>query len=348
MSRILALEGTGTLGRLQPGVGGEPGGLATLGGDFDIADLCLLGVLSGRDGGIQAGTNGTASRFFLAEGALVHASSGELQGLAALKQILSWTRLDFEWMPAAPDRLEQNVRLDANWLLKIAHWRQGTEARVSEACKAEGILSGVRLQDLLSLLEKKRETGTISLSAAGCFGMLTLREGQIVQSDTDEQHGPAALAEILTWKALRVTYGRTAAPPAIFEGESAMADLEKLIGELAAAATDVLSTGIVRLSDGRSVLERSTDPAYSSLLSLYAAVVKSQVEAAQSLNDRAALGSTEDFLVSMERTYLLIRMLGPDHFLGMLLDKAANPGLGRYLMRQYEPLFLEILERAAA
>lgn len=326
---------------------GKPGRLASLGGDFDIADLCLLGALSGRNGGIQAGKNGSTSSLVVEDGALVHASSGDLQGLAAFKQVLSWKRLEFDWIPPATARhLPPNVRLDTSWLLKIAHWRQNPEAQAPEACRADGLLSGVHLQDLLNLLEKKQETGMITVAAAGRVGALMLRDGQIVQADTDEQHGHEAIQEILAWSTLRATYSRTAAVPLTRGEETAMADIERLIDEMSGELSGVLSAGVVRLSDGWSLAERSSDPIFTSSLAAYAPVVRSHVQAAERMADPGRLGSTEDLLIFLEKAFLLVRLLGPDHFQALLLDKPANPALARLVMQQYEPLLLEALGRA--
>lgn len=314
--------------------------LQELDGDFDIADLCLLGALSGRDGGFQAGRNGSMSRLVVADGALVHASCGDIQGLAAFKQILSWQRLEFDWLPASAVRdLPANVRLDTSWLLKIARWRQ------QETCRAEGLLSGVHLQDLLSLLEKKQESGMITVATAGRVGALMLQDGLIVQADTDESHGRAAIDEILTWKTLRATYSRTASGPVAHAGDTAMEDLEKLTDELAGEIEGVLASGIVRLSDGHSLCERASDPAFAPPLASYAAVVRSHLAAVELLGGSGTLGGTEDLLIFLEKAHLLIRLLGPDHFHALLLTKSANPALARFVMRSYEPFLLEVLER---
>ena len=324
----------------------KPGLLASLNGDFDIADLCLLGALSGHDGGIQAGRNGSTSRLAVVDGALVHASSGDLQGLAAFKQILSWKRLEFDWLPAAASRdLPSNVRLDTSWLLKIARWRQHLDAQAAETSRVEGLLSGIHLQDLLSLLDRKQETGILTVDAAGRVGALMLRDGLIVQADTDEGHGKAAVDEILTWKTLRATYSRTASGPVAHKGDTAMTDLEKLMDELAGELDGLLASSIVRLSDGRPLVERAGDPAFAPSLASYAAVLRSHVATVERLGGSGLLGGTEDLLIFLEKSHLLIRMLGPDHFHALLLTKQANPALGRFVMRNYEPFLLEILER---
>lgn len=119
-----------------------------------------------------------------------------------------------------------------------------------------------------------------------------------------------------------------------------MADLEKLLDELAGEIDGVLSSGIVRLSDGQPVLGRSTDPAFAPDLAAYAAVMRLHAETAERMGGRETLGGTEDFLISMEKTCLLIRMLGPDHFFALLLARpATNPALARFVMQRYEPLF---------
>jgi len=319
----------------------KPGLLASLGGDFDIADLCLLGVLSGRDGGFRAGRNGSTSHLVVTDGALVHASCGDLQGLAAFKQILSWKRLEFDWLPAAasPD-LPSNVRLDTSWLLKIARWRQ------QETSRADGLLSEIHLQDLLSLLARKQETGILTVAAADRVGALMLQDGRIVQADTDEGHGQEAVDEIFAWQDLRATYSRTASGPLAHAGDTAMTDLEKLIDEQLGEIDSVLSSSIVRLSDGQILVERASDPAFTPPLASYATVMRSHLEAVELLGGSGTLGATEDLLIFLEKTCLLIRMLGPDHFHALLLASPSNPALARYVMRNYEPFLLEVLERA--
>jgi Domain of unknown function (DUF4388) len=331
-----------------------PGLLTSLDGDFDAADLCLLGTLSGAAGAIQAGRNGSRGFLVLADGALVHASTGAIQGLAAFKQILHWKQLDFDWMPpSAAGGLAQNVRLDAAWLLKIATWRQHPETGVPETCKAEGLLSGIHLADLLSLLEKKEETGTLTVTAADHFGLLLLHGGRIAQADTAEDHGEKAIEAIRSWNNLRVTYSRNALSPPVNgsaasaprsrgRGTYAMADLTKLIDELTGEVTEVLCTGIVRLDDGRALIENAKDPVFTASIASYAAVVKSHLAAAELLGG-PALGETEDLLITLGRAYLLIRMLGTNHFHALFLARSANPAFGRALMRSYEPLFLAAL-----
>jgi predicted regulator of Ras-like GTPase activity (Roadblock/LC7/MglB family) len=322
------------------------GQLVSLGGSFDVADLCLLSVLSGRNAEIHAGGDGAMSRLVLEDGALVHASTGELQGLAAFKLILGWSQLEFEWMPASPDgAFEKNVRLDASWLLKIARWRQAPEGWTTATSRAEGIISGVSLKDLLELMDKKRESGTITLSTAGHFGMLVLRDGQIVQADTDGHPNPAAADEMHTWKNLRVAYIRSAPPTVLLPAENLLAELEHLVGELADELEGVLTCALVRLSDGRAIVDRANDPAFAGALASYATVVRSHLAAARQMNG-GALGSTEDLMIFLDNAALLVRMVGPDHFLGLILEKTSNPALGRFLARRIEPLLLAILDQA--
>lgn len=329
----------------------KPGRLISLEGDFDAADLCLLGALSGRTGGIQAARNGSKGLLALAGGALIHASTGELQGLAAFKRILSWAPLEFSWMPEeAAQHLKTNVRLDANWLLKIASWRlrPGTE---SKPHRAKGFLTEALLEDLLSLLERKRASGTVSVTAEGRFGALVLQDGQTVQADTEEDHGQKAIHEIFSWKTVQVSYRGTDAGPDAPNGstmddggERAMADLTKLLDELTGEVADALATGIVRCSDGRLLAAGAGDPSLAAFLSSYAPVVESHLAAAGLLGG-GACGGTEDLLITLEKGYLLIRLLGPDHFHGMVLARTANPALARFLMQRFEPLFLEALRR---
>lgn len=335
--------------RALTGGADEPGRLVSLEGDFDAADLCLLGALTGRAGGIQAGKNGSKGLLVLSEGALVHASTGELQGLAAFKRILSWKPLEFDWMSAASaSHLEQNIRLDTGWLLKIAGWRQRPPVEDPGPHRAAGFLAEVHLADLLSLLEKKRESGTLTVTAEGRCGILVFREGQIAEADTGDAHGQAAIHEIRSWTAVRAAYSAGAHPEAQEETAAGRRaeDLEKLLDELMSEAGEILATGIVRLSEDRLLAESIRDPLFAGSLSVYSAVVKSHLVAAE-LMGGGACGSSEDFLITLENGYILVRMLGPDHFHGAVLAKPAIPALTRLLMQRFEPLFREALDRAA-
>lgn len=332
----------------------EPGRLISLAGNFDAADLCLLGALTGKAGVIQARQNGSRGLFALADGALVHASTGDLQGLAAFKRILSWPHLEFDWTPmAAESHPQENVRLDRGWLLKIASWRQrplaGTGPRQATGSPAE-----IQLEDLLRLLEQKEESGTMTVTAEGRSGIVVFRDGQIVEAEAGEARGLGAMREIRSWTQVRVTYSAEDVPPGGPKGSTAadpeaargLEDLARLLDELKGEVPDLLATGIVRLSDERLLVESVRDPLFAGSAAAYSPVVKSHLMVAE-LVGGGAFGSTEDLLVTLEKGYILIRMLRADDFQAVILDRTGNPALTRLLMQRFEPLFLEALERAA-
>lgn len=337
--------------RALTGNDNEPGRLISLEGDFDAADLCLLAALTGRTGGIQAGRNGSQGLLTLSNGALVHASTGDLQGLAAFKRILSWPLLEFDWMSAASaSHLEQNIRLDAGWLLKIANWRQRPLAG-TRPHRASGFLAEVHLEDLFHLLEQKQESGTMTVTAEGRCGIVVFREGQIVEADTGEAHGKEAMREIRSWTFVRITYSAEEVSPEAPEGatsdpDTGTEDLAKLLDELTSEVPDVLATGIVRISDEQPLVESVRDPLFTASLSSYSAVMRSHMVAAELVGD-GACGVVEDLLVTLDKGYVLIRMLGSDHFHGVVLARTANPALTRFLMQRFDPLFLEALDRTA-
>lgn len=340
--------------RALTGNDNEPGRLISLEGDFDAADLCLLAALTGRTGGIQAGRNGSKGLLTLSNGALVHASTGDLQGLAAFKRILSWPLLEFDWMSAASaSHLEQNIRLDTGWLLKIAHWRQRPLAGTpgTRHHRASGFLAEVHLEDLFRLLEQKQESGTMTVTAEGRCGIVVFREGQIVEADTGEVHGKEAMREIRSWTFVRITYSAEEVSPEAPEGatsdlDTGTEDLAKLLDELTSEVPDVLATGIVRISDEQPLVESVRDPLFTGSIASYSAVMRSHLVAAE-LMGNGACGVIEDLLLTLEKGYILIRMLGSDHFHGVVLAKTANPALTRFLTQRFEPLFLEALDRTA-
>jgi CheY-like chemotaxis protein len=335
--------------RALTGSDSEPGRLISLEGDFDAADLCLLGALTGRAGGIQAGRNGSKGLLTLSDGALVHASTGDLEGLAAFKRILSWKQLEFDWMSAASaSHLEQNIRLDTGWLLKIANWRQRPLAGIGPY-RASGFLAEVHLEDLFRLLEQKQESGTMTVTAEGRCGIVVFREGQIVEADTGEAHGLEAMREIRSWTSVRITYSAEAVLPvdseeAPSDPDTGTEDLAKLLDELTSEVPDILVTGIVRISDEQPLVESARDPLFTASLASYATVMKSHMVATELVGD-GACGVIEDLLLTLDKGYVLIRMLGTDHFHCVVLAKTANPALTRFLMQRFEPFFLEALDR---
>lgn len=329
----------------------EPGRLLSLAGNFDAADLCLLGALTGRSGVIQSRQNGSKGLLALEEGALVHASTGDLQGLAAFKRMLSWRDLEFSWTSAESDSQPQpNVRLNTGWLLKIAGWRQHPPAEAGPH-RASGILTEVHLEDLFRLLEQKRESGTLTVTAEGLCGIVVFREGQIIEADSGETHGVPAIREIRSWTPVQVIYSVEAGSPAVPDASAAagpdgLEDLAKLLDELAGEVPDILAAGIVRISDEQLLVESARDPLFPGSISSYSAVVKSHQMVAE-LMGGGACGNTEDLLITLEKAYILIRMLGSAHFQGLIVPRPGNPALTRLVMQRFEPLLLEALERAA-
>ena len=115
------------------------------------------------------------------------------------------------------------------------------------------------------------------------------------------------------------------------------ATIEKFRGEIPA----FVSTDIVHIESGMSIGGGSIDPAFDASLASasYAEVVKSNRRALDLLGMGA--DSTEDILITTERAYLLLRMLGNQYYHGLAISRDGNLGLCRMIMKKYEPVFLE-------
>jgi hypothetical protein len=92
-----------------------------------------------------------------------------------------------------------------------------------------------------------------------------------------------------------------------------------------------------------SVAGGTTDVTFDSSVAsaCYCEVVKSNSQALDLLGLGA--NTSEDICVSTRDAYLLIRMLGSNHYQILAITKVGALGYARSLMRKYEKLFLSAL-----
>lgn len=121
------------------------------------------------------------------------------------------------------------------------------------------------------------------------------------------------------------------------------ATLEKFRSEV----PEFVSTDIVNVESGLSIgggsIESDFDASVAS--ASYAEVVKANARALDLLGLGAE--STEDILISTQRVYLLIRLLGSEYYHVLAISRRGNLGLARVLMKKYQPALLRAVGELA-
>ena len=125
--------------------------------------------------------------------------------------------------------------------------------------------------------------------------------------------------------------------------QNAAASLTEVIAEFRSELEHFISTDIVNISSGMSIGGSAVDPNFDASLAsaAYADVVKSNRRAL----DLLGLGADtcEDILITTDNAFLLIRMLGTDHYHGLALGKKGTLGLARAIMKKYATRVLPII-----
>jgi predicted regulator of Ras-like GTPase activity (Roadblock/LC7/MglB family) len=105
-----------------------------------------------------------------------------------------------------------------------------------------------------------------------------------------------------------------------------------------------VSTDIVNIDSGLSVAGGSVDPNFDASVAsaCYAEVVKSNAQALELIGLGA--NTSEDICISTRDAYILLRMLGREHYHGLAITKMGALGYARSIMRKYEPSFLQALK----
>lgn len=130
-------------------------------------------------------------------------------------------------------------------------------------------------------------------------------------------------------------------------GTSASA-LNSVIADFRTEVEHFISTDIVNIASGMSIGGAAVDPNFDASLAsaAYADVVKANRRAL----DLLGLGadSCEDILITTNNAFLLIRLLGSEHYLGVAVGRKATLGLARAIMKKYASRFLPIVNELQA
>jgi predicted regulator of Ras-like GTPase activity (Roadblock/LC7/MglB family) len=122
-----------------------------------------------------------------------------------------------------------------------------------------------------------------------------------------------------------------------------MSKLDELITKFRADVPHFMATDIVQIDSGLSVAGGSVEPSFDSSLAsaCYADVVKSNTQALDLLGLGA--NTSEDILISTRDAFILLRLLGREHYHCLAITKHGALGYARSVMKKYEPHFLEAL-----
>ncbi|HZF47345.1 MAG TPA: hypothetical protein VE093_01785 [Polyangiaceae bacterium] len=124
-----------------------------------------------------------------------------------------------------------------------------------------------------------------------------------------------------------------------------MSKLDDLIKKFREEIPHFIATDVVNIETGLSVAGGSVDPDFDASVAAacYAEVTKSNRQAL----DLLGLGgqTTEDILVSTREAYLLLRLIGNDHYHGLAITKHGALGYARSVMKKYEPKLLDAINQ---
>lgn len=117
--------------------------------------------------------------------------------------------------------------------------------------------------------------------------------------------------------------------------------LMEIVNQFRNDVPQFVSTDIVHIESGLSWGGGSIDPNFDASVASasYAELVKSNARALDLLGAGAA--STEDILITTKDLYILIRMVGRDHYHGLAITRQGTLGYARAIMKKYEPQILE-------
>jgi len=123
-------------------------------------------------------------------------------------------------------------------------------------------------------------------------------------------------------------------------------DLNKLIEQFRQEIVGFVSTDIVEIDSGLSIGGGSINKEFNSEIASasYADVVKANEKALGALGGDAAVGMTEDILITTSQAYLIILIFPNKRFYhGLAMTRSGNLAFARIVMKKYQPLFVEAL-----
>lgn len=119
--------------------------------------------------------------------------------------------------------------------------------------------------------------------------------------------------------------------------------LQQMLERFSAEVPHFVSTDIVDTESGLSIGGVTADATFDAAAAAasYAEVIKASQQTSQLLG--FGRESTEDILITLRDVYVLLRMLGPDYYQGLAVNRAGNLGLARALMKKYQRSFFQFL-----
>lgn len=298
-----------------------PGIVVHLEGTLDLFDICQLSAACQSNTGVRihhpTGTGTLVHR----GGTLIHAATGEHFGRDAFRVLLGQSLVLFDSIPDLSSHVAVNCDVSV------------AEAERGQATRASGSLRHLTLRHLLEWAITNRLTGDLTVTSLGRTGVLSFERGRIRSATTLESEGSVAAAEILTWERLRVAISRSfqIADTAFEDG------LSPLIERFCSDIPGFLGTGVVRLTSRQSVGSRIAVDHLESLATpdVLGQVVESHLAAVRMLGGGVVWGDTEDILITMSNSFLLLRLLGAQYFHWLAVSRDANLGLCRLAMRDF-------------
>ncbi len=116
-----------------------------------------------------------------------------------------------------------------------------------------------------------------------------------------------------------------------------MTNLQEIVEQFHIRVPEFILTDIVNTDSGLSIAGCSRAPDFDASIAsaAYADVVKTNRRAL----DASGLGaaSTEDILITTDRLYILVRMLGEDYYHVLVIGREGNLGLARAFMKKFQP-----------
>lgn len=120
--------------------------------------------------------------------------------------------------------------------------------------------------------------------------------------------------------------------------------LMDIINQFRSEVPQFVSTDVVHFESGLSIGGGSIDPNFDASVASasYSELVKSNARALDLLGVGAA--STEDILITTQHIYILIRMVGREHYHGLAITRQGTLGYARAVMKKYEGAILEAIK----
>ena len=128
--------------------------------------------------------------------------------------------------------------------------------------------------------------------------------------------------------------------------EVARSRVDELIERFMKEIPEFVSTEIVEIATGLSIGSRSAQSDFDSATAsaAYAEVVKANEKGLRALGGTETVGTTEEIMVTTDKVYILITVLGDTgYYHGLAITRKGNLGLSRVIMRKYAPLFIEAI-----